>query len=84
VTTPTVQITSPGATATGPVTVNATFTNGGTPQYMKLWVDGVSKDVVFKTNTLKCTLTLSKAKHRITVQAYTGTMYSAVEYVTVQ
>ena len=83
---PTVTISTPAANATlsSPFTLSASFSNGGTASYMKLWIDGVSKLVINNTTTLSTSLTLSSGKHKLTVQAYNGSLYSSFEYVTVQ
>jgi hypothetical protein len=51
---------------------------------MKLWIDGVSKSVINNTTKLSTSVTLPSGKHKLTVQAYNGTLYSSFEYVTVQ
>jgi hypothetical protein len=62
--------------------VNATFST--VAGYMKLWVDGVQVYKVLNTSTLSTSVALGSGKHRLTVQAYNGTLYSQSEYVTVQ
>lgn len=83
--TPAVTITSPspGATVSSPVTVNATFSNGGAPQYMKLWVDGVAQYFNNNSTTLSYPVTLAAGAHQVIVQAYNGTLYSSSENITV-
>jgi acid phosphatase len=85
-TSPVVTISAPasGATVASTFTVKATFTNGGTAQYMKLWVDGIATYAVNNATTLSKTLSLGAGTHRLTVQAYNGTLYHNTEYVTVQ
>jgi len=84
--TPRVSISSPasGATVASPLVVSATFSNGGVPQYMKVWIDGVAKytakNVVSITTPL---IALTAGTHKITVQAYNGTLYSSSETITV-
>ena len=51
---------------------------------MKLWVDGATKYVVNNVSQLGTSLTLPAGKHKLTVQAYNGSLYSSTEYVTVQ
>src|SRR5262249_11292116 len=75
---PKVTFTSPAtnATVSSPFAVNATF-SGGTPAYMKLWVDGGSKYTVTNSSSLSTTLSLAAGRHRLTVQASSGgTMYA--------
>lgn len=83
---PSVMFALPAANSTisGAVAVNAAFNNGGVAGYMKLWVDGVSKYVVSNTTQLGTSVALPSGKHKLTVQAYNGTLYSSFEYVTVQ
>ena len=83
---PAVTISTPAANATlsSPFTLSASFNNGGTASYMKLWIDGVSKLVINNTTKLSTSVTLSSGKHKLTVQAYNGMLYSSFEYVTVQ
>ena len=83
--TPAVTITSPpaGTTAPSPVTVNARFSNGGTPQYMKLWVDGVARFFNSNSTSLAYSLALAPGPHQVIVQAYNGTLYSSTANVTV-
>lgn len=83
---PTVTFAAPAAnsTITGAVAVSAAFNNGGVAGYMKLWIDGVSKYVVSNTTQLATSVALPSGKHKLTVQANNGTLYSSFEYVTVQ
>lgn len=85
-TTPSVTFGSPAANASlsGAIPVTASFNNGGGASYMKLWIDGVSKSLVLNTTQLGTSVTLPTGKHKLTVQAYNGTLYSSFEYVTVQ
>ncbi len=82
---PTITITSPAANSnvSSPTTVNATFSNGGTAQYMKLWVDGVAQYFNNNQDTLSYPVSLATGSHQIVVQAYNGTLYNATEYVSV-
>ena len=83
--TPRVSINSPasGATLASPLVLSATFSNGGVPQYMKVWIDGVArytaKNVVSITTP---PIALTSGTHKITVQAYNGTLYSSSETIT--
>jgi hypothetical protein len=64
--------------------VKATFKNGGTPQYMKVWVDGVAKFTAKGVTSITTPgLAMTTGSHRITVQAYTGKLYSSSEAITV-
>jgi hypothetical protein len=84
--TPFVTITSPasGATVASPVVISATFSNGGTAQYMKVWVDGSAKFTANNVTSIKTPgIALSSGSHKATVQAYTGTLYSASETINV-
>ena len=83
---PTVTITSPasGSTVNSPVVVSASFSNGGTAQYMKVWVDGVSKFLANNVTSITTPgIAMTTGSHRITVQAYNGTLYSSSENITV-
>ncbi|HKS74471.1 MAG TPA: alkaline phosphatase family protein [Terriglobales bacterium] len=83
---PTVTINSPasGSTVNSPVVVSATFSNGGTAQYMKVWVDGVSKFAASNVTSITTPgIAMTTGSHRITVQAYNGTLYSSSENITV-
>jgi acid phosphatase len=85
-TSPTVSITSPanGSTVSSPVVVSATFNNGGTAQYMKVWVDGVAKFTASNVTSITTPgIALATGSHRITVQAYNGTLFSSSESITV-
>jgi Bacterial Ig domain len=84
-TTPTLNILNPtaGSAVSSPVTVDATFTNGGTPQYMKLWVDGIAKYYNNNSTNLSYLLNLVTGTHQIVVQAYNGTLYTSSENITV-
>ncbi|HEV7551888.1 MAG TPA: alkaline phosphatase family protein [Candidatus Angelobacter sp.] len=84
--TPRVSISSPasGTTLPSPLVVTASFSNGGVPQYMKVWVDGVARYTA--TNVASVTtpsIALGAGTHKITVQAYNGTLYSSSETITV-
>jgi len=84
--TPAVIITSPanGATVASPVVISAAFSNGGIAKYMKVWVDGVAKFTANNVTAIKTPgIALSSGSHKITVQAYTGTLYSASEMIKV-
>jgi len=84
--TPTVSITSPASDATvaSPVVISAAFSNGGTPQYMKVWVDGAAKFTASNVTSIQTPgIALSSGSHKITIQAYTGTLYSASETIKV-
>jgi uncharacterized protein YjdB len=83
---PSVAITAPlaNASVSAPFTLTAAFNNGGIAQYMKLWIDGVAQAPVANTTQLSKTLSLASGKHKLTVQAYNGALYSSSEYVTVQ
>jgi len=82
---PIVNILSPtaGSSVSSPVTVNATFTNGGTPQYMKLWVDGIASYYNNNSTSLSYSVSLVTGAHQIVVQAYNGTLYTNSENITV-
>lgn len=69
-------------TVASPVQVSASF--NGTASYMKLWVDGVQAYKVLNSSSLSTTVSLAAGKHKLTVQAYNGTLYSSSEYITVQ
>jgi acid phosphatase len=84
--TPRVNISSPvsGATLASPLVLSATFSNGGVPQYMKVWVDGAAKYMA--KNVVSITtppIALTAGTHKITVQAYNGTLYSSSETIMV-
>jgi phosphatidylinositol-3-phosphatase len=84
--TPRVSITSPasGATVASPVVASATFNNGGVAQYMKVWIDGVARYVVNNITSITTpAIALTAGAHKITVQAYNGTLYSSSETITV-
>src|SRR5207302_720319 len=77
---PVVAITAPvsGSSVGSPLTVKATFSNGGVPQYMKLSASGV---VVYTVNnSVQLAATISLAAEATSG----GVTYSAVEYITVQ
>jgi len=84
--TPKVTISSPasGATVASPVVVSATFSNGGVSQYMKVWIDGVARYVANNATSITTpAIALTAGTHKITVQAYNGTLYSSSESITV-
>ena len=64
--------------------ISAAFSNGGTPKYMKVWVDGAAKFTASNVTSIQTPgIALSSGSHKITVQAYTGTLYSASETIKV-
>jgi hypothetical protein len=51
---------------------------------MKVWVDGAAKYIAKNVSSITTPgIALTSGTHRITVQAYTGTIYSSSESITV-
>jgi hypothetical protein len=51
---------------------------------MKVWVDGVAKFTASNVTTITTPgIALASGSHRITVQAYNGTLFSSSENITV-
>src|SRR5512146_1640719 len=81
---PSVTICSPTANSTvsSPVTITAAAQSTETVQFSQIYIDGVKKYQVNGAN-VNTQLSMSSGQHRVTVQAYDGTYFKQVEYITV-
>jgi len=71
-----------GAAMISPVPIAAT-TNIPSPQYMKIWIDGQAVALAMRAANISYNAPLAPGNHRITVQAYNGTLYSNTSNITI-
>jgi len=64
------------------VTITAAAQSTKTVQFSQIYIDGVKKYQVNGAN-VNTQLSMSSGQHRVTVQAYDGTYFKQVEYITV-
>lgn len=79
----TVTISAPlaGASSGSPVTVASAAKCANPVQYMKVWIDGVARFTIHAAN-FSTALSVTAGTHKLTVQAYDGTLHAASESFT--
>lgn len=82
---PSVTICTPstGQTVSSPVHIVALTTDSKTVTLMQIYVDGVKKYEV-SASSLDTSLAMASGTHRLAVQAFDGTIFKQVIYITVQ